>query len=407
VIVNIGKDKNSSISNFFVLLLMFFVIVFPKGGIKYHSIPITWGYSLLAIISLALLIRKKYLIRKDHIYILISLLPFQIYSIILISVNGILSLGFTISFFVGFFALPFIFFFIFSGYIQNLDIDFFIKIFKRSILFIASYGIFLFFYKIYYGSIFEIPFLSINYHERGLIENMKFIDRGTVFKLISTYNNGNLYGICILMFMPLYNYLEKNHLKKSIVKFSLILTLSRTVWVGLIISEFLYDLFIKKNKSLSLIKLLISSSLIISFIVIIGHIFDFPLHWFFDKTLGNRVIEENYFVVTLFSSLPFRYIQEMLYVGILKNFGIFGIIFFIIGIFSPICIFTIKHLKKKSLVFNKCICLGLITYLIISFSDSAILYIPILAFYWFLSALLLINIKETSKHFHETSPLLE
>ncbi|NGX64125.1 MAG: hypothetical protein KR126chlam6_01551, partial [Candidatus Anoxychlamydiales bacterium] len=125
---------------------MLFIVVFPKGGIKIKNIPITWGYLLLGFIALISLIRKKYYINKDHIYSLLFLIPFQIYSLISMYINGIEDIGFTISFLVCFFILPFIFFFIFSQHLENLDLDYFFKILKRSILFIAAYGIFLFFY---------------------------------------------------------------------------------------------------------------------------------------------------------------------------------------------------------------------------------------------------------------------
>jgi hypothetical protein len=274
-------------------------------------------------------------------------------------------------------------------------LDYFFKILKRSIFFIALYGIFLFFYKIFTGSIFEIPFLTINYHDRGLLESIKSIDRGTFFKLISTYNNGNVYGICILMFLPLYNYLEKNKLKRSIVKLSFLLTLSRTVWIGLIISEFLYNFFIKKNKSLSFIKSTISICISIIIIIFLGKLMNIDISWFFDPTLGNRLNPE-YFDIKLFSHIAFEHIEEMLYLSILHIFGVVGFIFFIIGFFSPIIIFTLKNYMKKIANINKVIFLGLINYFIISIADAAILYIPTIAIFWFLSTFLFTNKKVNS-----------
>jgi hypothetical protein len=395
VIVSINNKSKSSIFNFCVLILTLFLIVFPKGGIKIKAIPLTWGYLLLGLTSFIIILRKHYFIRKEHIYTLLMLIPFQIYSLISISINGFTKIGFMISFFIGFFVLPFIFLFIFSEYIETLNLDYFFKILKRSIFFIALYGIFLFFYKIFTGSIFEIPFLTINYHDRGLLESIKSIDRGTFFKLISTYNNGNVYGICILMFLPLYNYLEKNKLKRSIVKLSFLLTLSRTVWIGLIISEFLYNFFIKKNKSLSFIKSTISICISIIIIIFLGKLMNIDISWFFDPTLGNRLNPE-YFDIKLFSHIAFEHIEEMLYLSILHIFGVVGFIFFIIGFFSPIIIFTLKNYMKKIANINKVIFLGLINYFIISIADAAILYIPTIAIFWFLSTFLFTNKKVNS-----------
>lgn len=383
-----SQTKKSSFFNFFVGLLFLFLIVFPKGGIKINNIPLTWGYCCLGIITLFVLIRKKYQIKKEHILILISLIPFQIYSLSSLYINGIEDVGFTISFFLGFFILPFIFLFIFSEYIENLNLNFLFKIFKRSIFFIASYGIFLFFYKIIVGSLLEIPLLTINYHDKGLIETMKFIDRGLLLKLISTYNNGNLYGVCLLMFLPLYNHLENSFFKKSIVKFSLLLTLSRTVWIGIIISEFFYDFFIKKNKIYSFFKFFVSTGIFIGIILFLAKKMNWNIDWFLDPTLGNR-INPNYFQIHLFSDVSFKYIEEMLYNSILNIFGFIGLTFFILGFFSPIFIFVIKLFKTQESTINKSIFFGLLTYLIVSISDSAILYIPTLVIYWFLSSFLM------------------
>lgn len=386
-------DKKHFLFNFIAGILFLFLVVFPKGGIKIFNIPFTWGYMLLALISLMLLIRKKYSIKKEHAYILISLIPFQLYSFISIWINKIESMGFAISFFTGFFVLPFIMLFVFSHYIQNLDPEFFFKIFRKSILFIASYGIFLFFYKIIFGSLIEIPLLTINYHDKGLMESVKSIDRGIFFKLISTYNNGNLYGICILMLLPLYNYLEKSCLKRSIVKLSLILTLSRTVWFGLIISEFFFAFFIKKNKAVSLIKFVLSCCFFLAIILVLAKKMNWDISWFLDTTLGNRINGNALEIQLLSSPSPFRHIEEMLYNGILRIFGIAGLIFFIIGFFSPLFIFLFKLPKNQPAAFNKTVFIGLLTYLIVSISDSAILYIPVLVIYWLLSSLVVISLK--------------
>lgn len=379
--------KKNSFLETLAILLVLFLIVFPKGGFKIHGLPITWGYLFLAIISLFLLFRKKYHLKKDRIYLLILMAPFQIFSFLSIFINGIENISFTISFFISFFALPFIFLIILGEYIDDLNIDFFYKIFKRSILFVASFGIFIFFYKIFFGKIFEIPLLTINYHEKGLIETIKSSDRGNLFKLISTYNNGNIYGLCLLMFYPLYMLLEKNKFKKIILFFSLILTLSRTIWIGLIISEFFYRFFVSKQKISSFFKYIFSFLIIFLSIVVIFKKLDYPITWFFNDVFEKR-FNSDYLNIKLISSKPFVAIDEMLYLSILNIFGIMGLIFFLIALFSPIVIFILKNIKNKISKIDKSIISGLVTYLIISFNDGAILYIPIMAFYFFLSSFL-------------------
>ncbi|HEU64502.1 MAG TPA: hypothetical protein ENH96_03835 [Chlamydiae bacterium] len=371
---------------------MLFLVVFPKGGIKFKNIPITWGYLFLAIIALSTLFRKRYFVRKEHIYSLIALVPFQVSSLLSMYINGIQSSGFFISFLVSFLFLPFIFFLVFSEYIENLDLEYFFKIFKRAILFISSYGIFLFFYRGVFGSLFEIPLLTVNWHEKGLLENLKCINhRGFFLKLISTYNNGNIYGICLLMILPLYKYLEESKFKKILVKLSIILTLSRTVWIGFIISEFFFDFFIIKNKKKSLIKFLTSSLCFIAILLIFAKFYlHKPLSWYFDPTLGGRLLDKS-FEVNFFSTLPFIHIEEMVYLSIFDTFGFLGLLLFIIGMCFSLFNYLFKNINIEKSPIDLCIFFGLLTYLIISISDSATLYLPVMAFYWFLSSFLQTN----------------
>ncbi|NGX56476.1 MAG: hypothetical protein K1060chlam5_00719 [Candidatus Anoxychlamydiales bacterium] len=380
-----------------IFLLTFFLIAFPKGGFKVSSIPFTWGYLLLAFFSLIFLIKKKYGILREHILVLISFLPFQLISLLTLLFNGFeknsFSFGFLIAFIVSFYCLPFCFFFIFSKNIVNLDLKYFFTLFKRFIFFISCYGVFLFFYKILTGKFLELIFFTINAQDKGFID-IKHINRGAIFKLISTYNNGNLYGICLIMMLPLYNLIEKKTYKKFIVKSSLIFTLSRTVWIGLIISEFFFDFFIKKNKKKSFIKFFISFFIFITALISIGFACNFSIDWFFDLSFGGRIDQFDILKnIEIFSTNIFWTIKEIVYLSILENFSILGFIAFLIAMLSPLIIYLMKNKKTKKINIDLAVFFGLLTYLIISCSDGAILYIPIMSLYLFLSSLLLTDKK--------------
>ncbi|OGN60868.1 MAG: hypothetical protein A3F40_00670 [Chlamydiae bacterium RIFCSPHIGHO2_12_FULL_27_8] len=390
------SNKEKKYLNFFTLLFVFFIIAFPKGGIKIQGIPLTWGYLILGLLAFILIFRDKKYFCKNHLLVLLFLLPFQITSIILIFLNDHTNFGFLFSFFIGFFVLPFIFFFTLSEYIEKIDKDYFFKIFKNAIFFIASYGIFLFFFRIFFGYFFEIPLLTTNFHDFKLLDFSKNIERGNFFKLISTYNNGNLYGICLLIMHPLFNFLEKSLFKKNIVRFSLILTISRTVWIGIFISEFFYNFIIKKNNIKGFFTFGATFLTLFVLLVLLLKKINFNLSFLIDSNLGGRLeIFEN-FKFLFFSKNPFFAIQEMVYLSVLKDFGLITFILFLISMFSPILIVMYK--KEKFSDSNKSILLGLITYLIISFSDGAVPFLPTMAIFWFFSSLMLVNLNNQKYH---------
>jgi len=209
----------------------------------------------------------------------------------------------------------------------------------------------------------------------------KHIDRGSVFKLISTYNNGNIYGICLLMIFPLYQFLEKRAARKWVVIASLILSLSRTVWVGLIFSEMIAAIFLpKRNVFLKLTILCLA-------IASITYYFGFDFTFLFDPSLGGRIEQMEVFdTLSFFPSKPFGGVSEIVYLGILANFGITGLITYLIAVIGPI--FIASSLKTMSNTHKAILC-GLANFHFLSLSDGALLYIPTLVFYWFLSSLLL------------------
>ncbi len=368
------------LSHFILFFLCFFLVLFPKAGIKVSQIPITWGYLFLGFITCFTFFRKTYRINHRRLAAFYLCLPFQLFSLFVLVFRGIDSIGFFLSFFLSFLLLPFIFFLTLSEYIEKMDLSFFFKVLKFCIFFVAVYGIFLFFYKLLTGKFIEIPFLTVNYHDIGELEN-KNINRGFVFKLISTYNNGNLYGISLLILYPLYLWLEKSFLKKNLVLLSLILTFSRTVWAGLIFSEIFYFLWIERKQ----LKLFFTLIFLITLLLFSAIHFQFSWLFFWDTSLGGRLTESYFNPFTFFgTNEPFMYLNEMVYPAILYNFGIFGLLFFISAILAPL---FLSFSQKDPL--KKCLKLGLITFLFVCLSDGAILLIPVMCFYWFISSLLL------------------
>lgn len=383
-----SESKSLKNNSLWFTAVILFVLFFPKAGIKVGGIPLTWGYLILSLISINFLFRKKWIVSKNHFLAFIFQIPFQCISLIAMYLNGIEHTQFAIAFFVNFIFFPFLILSLFSEYVNKFYLSHFYSLLKKGILFVSIFGIFLFFFKFFTGYLIKIPFLTLNYHDINTIE-FKCNQRGDLFKLISTYNNGNLYGICILMILPLYQIIENKSWKHWIVKLSLLLTLSRTVWVGLFVCELLMQMSIKNLKNGKLINILIKSIPIFIFIIIF--VLREDISFIFDTTLGGRSKQfDTLFDLSFLGHSSFAGIGEIVYLGILKYFGVIGLIFFLGAMLAPLFI-AIRFLNKENCSIRKSIFKGLLLYLFIACGDGAILLIPVMAFYWFLSALLLAN----------------
>jgi len=380
-----------------ILFLVTFLLMFPKGGIKLAGVPLTWGYlglaPLFVVLSVLLLVGKEERIRAQRLLVLGALLPFQLVASFGLLTNGVSAtgMGFTISLLVTFFFIPLMMVGVLGVYLDRIDLDFLLRLVRFALLFVAAYGIFLFFYKLLTGKFLEIPFLTVNADDAGALEKKKYIDRGGVFKLISTYNNGNIYGISIAMFLPLYCWLEKSTAKKTVVKLSLLLTLSRTVWAGLLMAELLTQLYVKRV-SVRTVAILVPSVLLVvgGVLYTVQFIGLDPMAFLFDRGLGGRRGEwANLDETSLFPAMPFDTISEMVYLSVLRRFGLFGLAAFLVGMVTPLVLFLARAVPQSSTPYKRSIAAGLMTWLFMAVGDGAILYIPVGVIFWFLVSLLL------------------
>jgi hypothetical protein len=369
-----------------LILLMIFLLMLPKGGIKIHDIPITWGYCLLGLFALGAFFRNTLYIHRARLQTFFATLPFLLIAAGTMAINGVESLGMVISFWISFFFLPIFFLCLFSQDIETLNEELFFRWFSRGIFFIAVYGILLFALKQISGKFLEIPLLTINLGDWGGLEN-KCINRGSVFKLISTYNNGNLYGVCLVMLLPLYYFLEKKEWRIWIIRLSLLLTMSRTVWIGLVFHEIGYQWISSKNKKRFLKRILSFLGIFCGLLILISVRYSFYLDFFTDANLGGRKAQLLALSQTgLFSTTPFDSIGEIVYAGVLSSFGWLGFLAFLLAMAGPL---LLQITTRKLSLFHQCIALGLVNYLFISAADGAILLLPTMAFYWFLLSLLI------------------
>ena len=377
-------------------LLLTFLVLFPKGGIKVGETPLTWGYLLLGATAVPLAIVRLLAFPLKFppplIFCIASIVPFQTLYIYSFLSNGVDNVGFAISIFVSFFILPIVFLLIYPPFLPRIDGTRFEKYFRACMFWAASYGIFLFFWHPLTGHFLEIPLLTVNAGDYGLLETTKNIARGEFFKLISTYNNGNLYGVATLMLLPLFNLLEPKRWRRNVMKIALVLTLSRTVWAGLIADQALSFLWlICRNVTTfprlylggakkRILAILITMGLVLSALLLNSN----TIAFLFDPTLGGRIGGPASSVnITFLPNVPLTGFFEMLYNSALTEYGIAGLMSILLIFLGPLFIFAVNTGIVRFPV-RRAALKGLILYAIVSIIDGATNLIPVMAFYWFL-----------------------
>ena len=217
------KDNNF-MKKLIIYILFSFNVIFPKGGIKVGDIPITWGILILIIIGLIIFLKKflkkKYIpsVSAKRSIIIIFWIPFQLLCAIAFFFNGIENIEMCLAFIFVIYFLPWIMLGVLGKGFAGISINEICNVLKISIMFISLYGIFLFTYRIIFGEYIELPYLTVNFNDIGTLEG-KNNDRLGIFKLISTYNNGNIYGVCAVSYTHLFGIvaIEAMKNKKAII----------------------------------------------------------------------------------------------------------------------------------------------------------------------------------------------
>jgi hypothetical protein len=386
--------EEGRVARFGLTVLVLFLLVFPKGGIKLAGVPVTWGYLalMMAVVpfALQLLYGSRMRLVPSRFLVAGALVPFQLVSFGALMAHGTTNMGFAMSLIVTFFAIPLIFLFPLGVHIDRMDLTPLFRLIRIGVLTVAAYGIVLFVYRLRTGSFLEIPYLTINAGDAGALED-KFIDRGGIFKLISTYNNGNIYGVSILTLLPLYTWIERRTLPRLVVKLSLLLTLSRTVWIGLILYEVLERIYIRRP-SAKRVALLAGSLVLIAggIAYVMSSVLGVNLGFILDRNLGGRLIQlKTMETAPLLPLIPFDALYEMVYLSVLNVFGVVGLGAFLLAMFTPLGLHLGGATPFRSSSYKRSLASGLGIYLVIAFSDGAILFIPVMAFFWFVVSLLL------------------
>lgn len=390
--------KSNPIANAVAGLLCVMLVLFPKGGVRVGNVPVTWGYVLLFLTFVVfmpyrMLVVKGHFVRRQ-IAALLCLVPmalvffYSAWAFGLVDVGGFISTGTSLIF------LPLFFLWFLPPMLPLVDGVKLMRCIRFCILAAALFGILLFFWRPITGSWIQIPYLTVNGSDIGDFAYTKSINRGFFLKLISTYNNGNIYGAATFLLLRLYDLFTPSRWQRWVLRVALLLTLSRTIWAGLIFDLLLSvaGSVLEQRASFPVVKLkrLAGLTMLPTILVPVG-IFLWSLvgaqqsnGFLLDPTLGGRTAQ----FTQLGSSSFFPYFPstflftEITYLSAINAFGVIGFFSISLILLSPLLILLLDRRALHDPV-RKAALKGLLTYALISTSDGALNFIPVMAFYWF------------------------
>ena len=387
------KDKKGFI--FLLTALTIFInFWFPKGGIKIGGIPITIGevlFGLLVIFWIMFKVINKKI--KFSIVLLIAEVYFLIRMIIAYNqnVNIVEFTGYAIPLIV----FPFIFFVIINEINTQKKYEIIMKILVIGFFFLCIYSFIQYTFGIADTS---IPGITVNYSDYKENGKTWYLHKsnGTSnenCKIVSTYQNGNLLGVNLIIFFPIiYEYLvnsEKSKLALTSLIFFILtvfLTLSRSCWVGIILF-ILFRVVLDKNKNKQELvkKLFLFVFAIIAIIIIFtkiplvsNRILNMDINdvlrasgrtngaiMFFKSILNNGNIIINLIIGAYGFTLTEGLAYEATPVAVFKISGLIGLLLWLI----PFILF-IKKMNKKDDI-EKSYRLDLIIWLIVACIEGA------------------------------------
>jgi len=190
---------------------------------------------------------------------------------------------------------------------------------------------------------------------------------------------------------------ERRKFQKWTIKIALALTLSRTVWIGLVLNESLAairslgrDLLSNSHLTVRYSSLRRIGTVAFFAIAVLGLTFLFSgVSFLLDPTFGGRA--DRFSTMGRISILPAQPVAEfveIVYFTAIWMLGLTGLIAIVLLFFAPLGLAALfKEVRRTPLQIPALS--GLILYIPLAGMDGALPFIPTMAFYWFLWMLLI------------------
>ncbi|MDR9392560.1 MAG: hypothetical protein RI554_11100 [Trueperaceae bacterium] len=368
------------------LASLFVNLAFPKAGFYVGEVPITAGYALLGAagaLALATLLLRHWTLPRATVWTIAALLPWIGASATLL-VLGENQDGFVsaFSFLVSAALVPILTLLTTSLLLRSVAPRTLRRIVLAALGVVTAWGLVHFVAMNVFGAFPGIPFLTVTGSELDLADSRN-INRGGIFKMVSTYNNGNILGVNALTWFPAAFALAGPHVRwrgawlgapRGVFLFSL----SRTVWAGWLVMEVVNTVFARRTLT-RLAGMGLSLPLVLAGVVVVAAVLAAnPFDFLFDRDLGGRIDQFRFEVAWLRAS--FIGMQEIVYTSILASFGVVGLALFLLAWTFPLLLPAHGPVAKAAKV-------GMITYLFVMVSDGAFPLIPTQHTYWMVAAL--------------------
>ena len=374
----------STFTQYFVAISLFVTIAFPKAGFYIHgNIPLNICIFLLAISAMLILWQAKSLYeRKNAHYFILALAccGFGLYATAVgyfLHARSALTLLVLIPNLILFPIIGLLFGYYFVNKLQINHLGY--KVLTTAFYIVCLYGLFEFCINSVFKHLLIIPHVTTTHSNASALTHLISNMRPWGLKLISTYNNGNILGINLLMWGTLvYHFIKRSVPTGILGRLTLILTGARTVWLGLLVNEILFTLAFKKISSF-LYAFLLAATIAILFLYHPVH----DHHFFHMGTMNGRTVQFQQMIESTFFPHPLNIpalamIKEIVYASMATSFGFLGLILFCILMLLALL------LHKPQNTLQKVCQISILTYLFLMWIDGAFILIPTQFVFWFM-----------------------
>ena len=365
------------------VLVAVFLIALPKGGITSGGVPVTFGYMLLGACALPALLglARVPLQAPALMQLAAGWLPLGLMTVH-VTLTGTDSDSHLIVYATVFALLPLLILGLYAPYLERLTEREIATALTWTIRFAVAWGLMNFVLFAVAHQFLRVPFLTVNASDLQDIfaRNNR---RGALMKLVSTYNNGNIYGACMVMLETLYLLFEQRRGWRIAFLLSIVLTLSRTAWLGLIALFFIMAALGQIRLTRPAVWVLIGGALvsIATLLPAMGWRSDSII----DDDLGGRLDQLSALSVTPLG-VGRIHVPEIVYAGLIESFGVIGFGFGCVALGFPL-VFGLQRRARLSPL-RKAALAGIASYLLLACSDGAFILAPVLPLFLGLCALL-------------------